>query len=74
MKTIVLVMPQGKRIMEDAPPKQMIGPSPQGPKRCLCCHQPFRDGEAWTRYTSPAHPRYGAYSIGMHAVCAAKRK
>ncbi len=50
----------------------MIGPSPKGPKRCLHCHQPFKAGEAWRRYTSPPDPQFGAYSVGIHEKCASK--
>ncbi len=50
----------------------MTGPSPKGPRRCLYCRQPFKKGEAWQRYTSPSHPLYGSYSIGIHDRCLEK--
>jgi hypothetical protein len=50
----------------------MIGPNPKGPQRCLRCRQPFKQGEAWQRYTSPPDPIHGSYAIGIHDRCLRK--
>lgn len=47
----------------------MTGPSPKGPKRCIHCHKFFQKDESWQRITSPADPKYGTYSFGIHAGC-----
>lgn len=52
--------------------KLMVGPALRGPKRCLVCGKPFKNGEAWHRITSPADPDLGSYSIGIHDKCASK--
>jgi hypothetical protein len=49
--------------------KMMIGPSQEGPKKCLHCHQPFLVGETWLRMTSPSDPEYGSYTVGIHLRC-----
>ncbi len=43
------------------------------PKRCLVCHKPICEGEAWTKHTSPPDPQFGSYSFIIHAHCNGKR-
>jgi hypothetical protein len=50
-----------------------IGPDRRGPAKCFKCRKPFKAGECWTRMTSPADPKHGTYSIGVHAACEGKR-
>ena len=47
----------------------LVGPSRKGPKRCLHCHQPFKQGETWQRHTSPSDPQNGSYAVGIHDRC-----
>ena len=47
----------------------MTGPSRKGPRRCIHCHKSFQKGESWQRVTSPADPKYGTYSFGIHTGC-----
>jgi hypothetical protein len=58
--------------VQDSSMHLFVGPMPKGPKRCFKCRKPFRPGEAWRRYTSPADPVHGAYSIGIHEKCVRK--
>ncbi len=46
-----------------------VGPDPRGPAKCFKCRRPFKQGESWTRMTSPTDPKHGAYSIGIHSAC-----
>jgi len=47
----------------------MMGPNRKGPKRCLHCHKPFKQGETWQRHTSPKDPKLGSYVVGIHSAC-----
>jgi hypothetical protein len=46
-----------------------VSPDPRGPARCIHCRQLFRQGEKWNRVTSPADPKFGTYSFGIHDRC-----
>ncbi len=47
----------------------VVGPDRLGPKRCIQCHEPFKNWERWHRFIAPAGPLYGAYIIGLHIKC-----
>jgi hypothetical protein len=47
----------------------MTGPNRKGPKRCLHCRKPFKQGETWQRHTSPKESRQRSYVVGIHSAC-----
>lgn len=50
-------------------PQHGIGVVKGNPKRCLICMREIKNGEAWTKHTSPADPQFGAYSVIVHDHC-----
>lgn len=39
------------------------------PKRCLICKHEIKQGESWTKHTSPIDPQLGSYSAIVHDRC-----